>query len=188
MADEPVPASILAEIESLRQENQRWRGRFGGALVALLLLFVVALVQFAGTFAACRVLYDARREAEAIHAQNKATLTDVKGVRDEMTQAVNQVRSAELALEDHITATREKTAVAVDAQVRHLLKELGSDRTLEQRRADLAREVQELTQAVTRLDEEIHDLLAHGDAAKDGLKQCPPTVPAPTGVPIRPTR
>lgn len=81
------PVDPLIEIQQLREQQRRWKGRFLAVSVAFVFLLVVSVLQFVGTFITCQVLYAARRDSEHAQRQTRELLKDLAEARNSLNQA-----------------------------------------------------------------------------------------------------
>ncbi len=92
-----VAADPLPQLEALRVSSQRWRGRALAAGAACLVLFVVAVVQFVGTFVTYALLWEARNELAKAQLEAKRTVTAIQHSQERIEQASEAAVHAERA-------------------------------------------------------------------------------------------
>jgi hypothetical protein len=116
VAPPPTPQELLQDVQRLREDNQRWRGRFVAACAAFVFLFIVAVIQFVGTFITLRLTHEGRLDAQRLQKQ---TLEAVKLVGDARQQlgtlealeaVLNQQRDVLLSLKTRDAELQEQIA------------------------------------------------------------------------------
>src|SRR5262249_53130651 len=85
----------VVELQQLREDGKRWKGRFIAACVAFAFLLFVSVLQFVGTFVTCNLLHVARRDAERAQKETGQLikeLIDARGVLDQATSSLREAR------------------------------------------------------------------------------------------------
>jgi len=86
VADRAPVEQLLSTLMTLDEQKRRWRSRFLGAALVLGVLFAASVLQYAGTFATCRLLDEARREVEQLRNDQ-----GLNAVREEAQRHLEQV-------------------------------------------------------------------------------------------------
>lgn len=86
----PTPAQLL-ELERLREAAQFWRSTTLSLAFLFMILLAVSFVQFAGTYATCKIWHEARQEAQEANQLSQTVLMQTTAEVDRLRQLGGQV-------------------------------------------------------------------------------------------------
>jgi mono/diheme cytochrome c family protein len=92
---EPVAAGdFVVEIQQLREESTRWRGRFIAAGIAFVFLLLISVLQFIGTFITCHLLHVAQRDFERAQKETDQILKNLHDAQSTVERGTRALQDA----------------------------------------------------------------------------------------------
>jgi hypothetical protein len=135
-------------IETLRRAHRRWRRLALGAGAVIVVLLVVSLMQFLGTLMACRLLEEARKDAELSRQETNRALSRLDKANEALAETLSQAAAVEARNSKHAVAIEEAMNEKIESATEVHLKRV-EDR-LDDLKARCAAEEKRLEQLQAR--------------------------------------
>jgi hypothetical protein len=119
------PADPVVEVQRLREQHRRWKGRFIAVCIVVVFLLIVSVLQFIGTFITCQMLFAARRDSENAQQRTTELLNQFADARNSLNQATKNLFDAQRSINQlrQTDAKSERRAIQAELQQAALLQQ-----------------------------------------------------------------